>query len=379
MKSSYDIVVIGAGAMGSAAAYHLSATGKKVLVIDKFQPPHSMGSSHGESRIIREAYFESPLYVPLVQQAYALWQQLENEYGKQLFLKTGGLMLGDATSKVFAGAERSAAAYNIWYEVLESDAIKKKFPAFKPGKETTGLYERNAGLLFPEECIRAHILLAQKQHVEFCFNEKVIAIKNEGSGLRISTNRGEYVAGKLIVSAGAWMNKLFTDVQLPLSVARQVLFWFDYETAHRENFSPAHMPIYLWEYEKDKVFYGFPSVENKLKVAVHHKGKITDADTIDRTVADDEIKNMSNIIEEYLDVKVSFSHSAVCMYTNTPTEDFIIDYHPANNNIIIASPCSGHGFKFSSAIGKILCDMACNKIPGFDIAAFSIAKQSQRL
>lgn len=374
MSLQYDVAIIGAGAMGSAAAYHLSATGKKILVIDQFAPPHQMGSSHGQSRIIREAYFESPLYVPLVQQAYTLWYELEKNYGKQLLLKTGGLMLGNAGSKVFEGAERSAAAFNIWYEVLQGNEIKKKFPAFRPLPGTIALYEKNAGILFPEECIKAHITLAQKSNTSFCFNEKVNAVNTENDAVQIITDKGAYYAEKLIITAGAWLNTLLPGLKLPLSVARQVLCWFNYQSSQPENFMPGKFPVYIWEYGAGRMFYGFPSLENKLKIAIHHEGKDTTADTVNRTVNSDEIEDIIAIAEKFLDAKLSFNHAAVCMYTNTPSEDFIIDYHPHHQNIIIASPCSGHGFKFSSAIGKVLSDMACDKKPFFSSEAFSIKK-----
>lgn len=376
MHIQYDVAIIGAGAMGSAAAYHLSATGKKILVIDQFAPPHQMGSSHGQSRIIREAYFESPLYVPLVQQAYEWWYELEKNYGKQLFLKTGGLMLGNAGSKVFEGAARSASAFDIWYEVLQNKDIKNNFPAFKPGPDTIALYEKNAGVLFPEECIKAHITLAQKENTRFCFNEKVSAIKTTNNTIQIVTGKHTYYAHKLIITAGAWLNTLLPELQLALSVARQVLCWFNYNSAKPENFMPGNFPVYIWEYQAGKMFYGFPALENQLKIAIHHEGETTTADAVNRTVSHDEVERIIAIAENFLDAKLSFSHAAVCMYTNTPSEDFIIDYHPQNANIIIASPCSGHGFKFSSAIGKILSDMACDKKPFFSLDAFSIKKHT---
>lgn len=373
MSDHFDVAIIGAGAMGSAAAYHLAKTGKKTLVVDQFQPPHNLGSSHGQSRIIREAYFESPLYVPLVKQAYSIWHQLEKESGKQLFLKTGGLMLGDKGSKVFTGAKTSALLWNVWYEVIDYKEISKRFPAFKPGENTVALYEKNAGLLFPEECIQTQLKLASNNNTTFRFSEKVIAIKDIGDAVKITTNKETYRAGKVIVSAGAWMNTIFPGLHLPLTVARQPLCWFDFETSNRENFSPQKFPIYIWEKPGGIAFYGFPSIDNKMKIAIHHRGKQVTADTVDRNVYGDEIEELRAIATDHFNARFTYSHSAVCMYTNTPSEDFIIDYHPHHKNIIIASPCSGHGFKFSAAIGKILCEMACEEPLSFDINAFRIA------
>lgn len=376
MSKHFDVAIIGAGAMGSAAAYHLSKTGKKILVLDQFEPPHTLGSSHGQSRIIREAYFESPLYVPLVQQAYALWHELEQASGKSLFVKTGGLMLGDKDSKVFSGAEQSAIKWNVWYEVIDSKEINKRFPAFRPAENTVALYEKNAGLLFPEACIAAHLALAAGGNTEFRFNKKVIDLSSMiDDTISIITTKENYTANKVIVSSGAWMDKIFPALQMPLTVTRQPLCWFDFEAGNPAYFSPAHFPIYIWELSKHNVFYGFPALENKLKIAIHHNGIESDPDTVDRDVHKEEIDHLTSIISTHFDVKVNYSHSSVCMYTNTPSEDFIIDQHPHNKNIIIASPCSGHGFKFSSAIGKLLSEMACEVPLSFDISAFSLKTQ----
>jgi sarcosine oxidase len=374
MTSFYDVAIIGAGAMGSSAAYHLSKTGKKFLVIDRFTPPHNLGSSHGQSRIIREAYFESPVYVPLVQEAYELWYQLERESNKKLLLKTGGLMLGTKDSKVVQGALLSAQTYDLPYEYLESSEIKKRFPGFAPTDDTVGVYEKNAGILFPEECIKTNLGLAKNSNVTFRFNEIVTGITYNNNEVEIVSNKEKYTATKLIVSAGAWLNKLFPDLQLPLTVARQVLFWFKCRNEDSKKFLPANFPVYIWQCEKEKIFYGFPDLGDGIKIAIHHRGKRTTPDAIDRHVTDEEINEMATLIKRYFSVQASFNYSSVCMYTNTPDEDFIIDYRPDNKNIIIASPCSGHGFQFSSAIGKLLCDMALEKPLGFDISVFNISR-----
>jgi sarcosine oxidase len=374
MNHVFDVAIIGAGAMGSAAAYHLSKSAASVIVFDQYSPPHSLGSSHGESRIIREAYFESPMYVPLVRMAYQLWGELEKESGKKLFLKTGGLMLGHKDDKVFKGASVSAKEYGISSELISSDEIARQFPAFKPTKDTIALFERNAGILLPEECIKAHLELARKSSAHFHFNESVHRIDSKNGEIEIFTNKGNYLAHKIILSTGAWINSLIPELHLPLTVKRQVLFWFKYPNEDAAKFQPDHLPIYIWEYEKNKIFYGFPDLGSGLKIAIHHEGKLTAAETIDRKVEQEEIDQLAELIENHFNTKATFSHSIVCMYTNTPDENFIIDYHPSNQNIIIASPCSGHGFKFSSAIGKILSEMVMRKPLSFDIKPFSITR-----
>src|SRR4051794_22122680 len=258
MRNSYDVVIIGAGAAGSSAAYHLSKTGKKILLLDRFTPPHNLGSSHGQSRIIREAYFESPVYVPLVQQAYKLWYQLEKESKKKLLLKTGGLMLGTYDSKVVQGAMQSAIQYHLPYEYLHSNEIKKRFPGFHPTEEIVGIYEQNAGILFPEECIKTNLELAKNSNVAFCFNEVVTRINSSIDNIEITTSKEKYTVSKVIVSAGAWLNELLPELQLPLTVTRQVLFWFKCREKDQQKYLPENFPIYIWQKEKEKIFYGFP-------------------------------------------------------------------------------------------------------------------------
>ena len=374
MHNSYNVAIIGAGAMGSAAAYHLSKTGKKILILDRFNPPHNLGSSHGQSRIIREAYFESPVYVPLVQQAYKLWYQLEKESNKKLLLKTGGLMLGMPNSKVVQGAMQSAIEHQLPYEYLNCHEIKKRFPGFNPTEETVGIYEQNAGILFPEECIQTNIELAKKANTDFRFNEVVTNVIANNNEVEIITGKEKYKAEKVIISAGAWLNQLLPELQLPLKITRQVLFWLKCRKEDVKKYLAENFPVYIWQKEQAKIFYGFPDLGEGIKIAIHHGGKTTTADTIDRNVYEEEIDEILTIVKTYLGIDATLKSTAVCMYTNTPDEDFIIDYHPDHRNIIIASPCSGHGFKFSSAIGKLLCEMALEQPLNFDISVFKIKR-----
>jgi sarcosine oxidase len=312
--------------------------------------------------------------VPLVQQAYQLWYQLEEESNKKLLLRTGGLMLGTPGSTVVKGAMLSALKHHLPYEYLDSGEIKKRFPGFNPATGTVGVYEKNAGILFPEECIRTNLELAQRSNTSFHFNEIVTCITGRADSVEITTTKDSYIAAKVIISAGAWLNELLPDLQLPLTVARQPLFWFTCEQKDAKKYLPATFPVYIWQCKKNKIFYGFPDLGDGIKIAIHHGGKKTSPFTIDRQVPEGEINEMGMLITDYLGVKASYNYSVVCMYTNTPDEDFIIDYHPSNRNIIIASPCSGHGFKFSSAIGKLLCDMFMEKPLSFNISVFNIAR-----
>jgi sarcosine oxidase len=374
MSAKFDVIVLGLGAAGSSALYHLSKTGKKVCGIDQFAPPHSLGSSHGQSRITRQAYHENPLYVPFIMRAYELWDELEKESGRKLFLKTGGIMLGAAGSNVIKGSELSAKTHHIPFEYLENEDISKKFPAFKTTDDTVGVMENNAGILFPEECIQANLEVAASTDALIKFDEKVIAIDHSSEVIRIQTNKGEYETEKLIITAGAWTTELLPDLQLPLLVERQVLFWFHTGVSAVKNLGPDELPIYIWEYAPGKMFYGFPDLGDGIKVAHHHAGEPTTPHTLTKQVSEEEIAAMTAIVRDHLNIEPLFNYATTCMYTNTPDENFIIDHHPANKNIIVASPCSGHGFKFASVNGKILSDMALDKKPELDISMFRISR-----
>ena len=219
-----DILVIGLGAHGSSALYHLAATGLRVGGIDRFTPPHQHGSSHGESRIIREAYHENPVYVPFIREAYELWQELEREAGRQLLVGTGGLLLGRAdTTVVVGGARVSAEAYGIAYEWLEAAEIRRRFSAFRPSDDTVGVLEKRAGILFPEECIKAHLAGAAARGAVIRCEEVVETIVPSGDGVEVKTSKGRYLAGKVVVSAGAWVGELLPELRLQLMHERQVV------------------------------------------------------------------------------------------------------------------------------------------------------------
>jgi sarcosine oxidase len=374
MSSTFDVIVLGLGAAGSSAIYHLSKSGKRICGIDQYSPPHNFGSSHGQSRIIRQAYHENPLYVPLIMKAYDLWEEIEKNSGQELFLRTGGLMLGSADSGVITGAEISARTHSIPYEYLERKEVNKRFPAFISQTDTVGILEKNAGILFPEKCITANIELAGRNGVQLHLGEKVISIKHHIDSVEIKTSKGTYTAEKIIISAGAWTTELLPELGLPLTVERQILFWFRDASSEQKSLGPGSLPIYIWEHAPGEIFYGFPDLGDGIKVARHHAGLLTNPHILTKYVEQHEIMDMESLVKEHFNIDPAFNYATTCMYTNTPDEDFIIDHHPHNDNIIIASPCSGHGFKFASVTGKILSDMAQDKSTGFDLSMFSLSR-----
>lgn len=378
MGETYDILVIGLGAHGSAALYYLSKTGKKVAGIDRYTPPHIHGSSHGQSRIIRQAYHENPFYVPLVRAAYSVWEELERESGKTLLMRTGSLLLGSEDASIIKGARLSAETHGIAYEYLEGSELHRRFPAFQPGPDTVGIWEKDAGILLPEACIQTWLAAAAANKAAIQVNERVIRIIPHADVVEITSDKESYTAKKVIVSAGAWLGSLLPELKLPLTIERQVVYWFR-DKRNQPHFQPANMPVYIWEYGPDKLFYGFPDLGEGIKIGFHHGGRHIQPEHLQQDVSAAEISEIEAIAGRYLDIDPEFRASSVCMYTNTPDEHFIIDWYPGNQNILIASPCSGHGFKFSSVIGKILSELATDRPMGFDLSPFAISRTKSSL
>ncbi len=370
MHKSYDIIIAGLGAMGSAAAYHLTKRKLRVLGIDRFTPPHDFGSSHGQTRIIREAYFEHPVYVPLVQRAYELWAELEEETHQKLFQQTGGLMIGPPDGVLVGGAKHSADVHHLPYEILTTADVRDRFPAFRQTEEMDGLWEPRAGILFPEKCIEAHLDLAKNYGAELHVEEEVTAWQSDGEGVLVTTSKGSYRAARLLLTAGAWMSTLLRDLHISLTVKRQILLWFK-PAANIENFSPERFPIFILEYGADQHFYGFPDLGSGVKIAIHHQGETADPDNLRRKVDPEEVEKVRELIRRFIpDADGVLLNTAVCIYTNTPDFHFLIDKHPKYPQVMIASPCSGHGFKFSSAIGEVLADLLITEKSRFDLSMF---------
>ncbi|HZC85058.1 MAG TPA: N-methyl-L-tryptophan oxidase, partial [Rubrobacter sp.] len=271
----YDAIVVGLGGMGSATAYQLAARGKRVLGLEKHPPAHDRGSSHGRSRIIRQAYFEDPAYVPLLRRAYELWERLERETDQELMTLTGGLMIGHREDELVSGSVRSAQAYGLPYELLDAGEIRARFPPFSPGPETVALYERKAGFVRPEETVKAHLDRAGSLGADLRFEEPVLSWEASGEGVRVETPAGPYEAERLVISPGAWAPQLLADLRIPLEVERQVMYWFE-PTSGLEPFLPDRFPIFIWEPDDGNKFYGFPAQDNdrSVKAAFFRAGGI---------------------------------------------------------------------------------------------------------
>jgi sarcosine oxidase len=370
----YDSILAGLGAVGSSAAFHLAKRGNRVLGLDRFAPPHTLGSSHGKSRIIREAYFENPLYVPLVRRAYECWAALEAESGCKLFTQTGGLMIGGPESSVVTGARASAVAHGLPHEELTAGELRRRVPAFHPASDEVAIWEPRAGILAPEAAIVAQLSLARAHGAELRFNEPMLDWSATDSGVSVKTAGGTFQAARLVIAAGSWVGQFVPELAPVLTVERNAVYWFD-PVQPTASFSADHFPIFIHEFAPGRAWYGFPDVGDGIKVALHHQGEITDADSVRRTVTDDEIAVIRSLLERFLpEANGTLRATTVCLYTNTPDDHFILDRHPAHGSVVIASPCSGHGFKFSSAIGEVIADLVTDRAPRFDLQPFQVGR-----
>ena len=375
---TFDTVIVGLGAMGSSALYYLAARGVRVLGVDRFPTPHIHGSTHGRTRIIREAYYEHPCYVPIVQRAYELWASLEKTIGEQLFVQTGGLMIGPPEGELFAGALRSATEHGLAHEILDPAETHARFPGFRVPAGSQALHEPRAGLLFPEKCVEAHLSLAARAGATIRSGVTVTGW-NAADDVRIQTDAGELRARTLILAAGPWLPSLVPHLELPLEVERQLFHWFE-PAAHPEWYDAAHSPISLIEYADGRFFATFPDVGHGVKSGVHHEGAVIDIDAPRAPASDAEGVEMRALLARYLPQAAGrILDRATCVYTNTPDHDFLLDRHPVHPNVLIASPCSGHGFKFASAIGEILADMVTIGETRFDLEPFALSRLLPRV
>jgi len=355
---AHDAIVIGLGAMGSAAALALARRGARVLGLDRHAPPHAHGSSGGGTRIIREAYFEHPAYVPLVQRAYELWDALARDTGRALRRETGGLMIGPPDGVLVRGALRSAATHALHFEAWSAAQLAARVPVFRPPAGTVAVWEPRAGALFPEACVAAQLEAAARAGAELRPSEPAVAWEADGEGVAVRTATETLRAAHLVLAAGAWTARLVADLALPLRVQRQVQLWFA-PIARAEAFAPERFPIYIWEDQPGRFIYGFPDLGQGIKIARHQEGEVTDPDATPRPVDDRDVTPMRDVIARLMpEANGTLRASAICLYTNAPDGHFVLGVHPAHPQVLLASPCSGHGFKFAPVIGETLAELA---------------------
>ena len=373
MAADYDVIVIGLGAMGSATAYHLARRGRRVLGLDAHPRGHALGSSHGRSRIIREAYFEAPAYVPLVQRAYALWRELEDESGRDLLTITGGLNIGPPDGEFVAGSLASARQHGLPYEYLAPPDVAARFPGFRLTEDLVAVYEPRAGILKPEECIGAHLDLAARRGAELRHEEPARRWAADGEGVRVETERGVYTGDRLVLTTGPWANELLADLGLPLEVWRVVNAHF--APSRPELYAPERCPIYLLQVPEGD-YYGFPSLPGEgVKIGRHDLREVCTPHTIRREVDPGEVEALRAILDRYLPgANGPALWTLTCMYTLTPDRHFVLDRHPHHPQVVYGCGFSGHGFKFASAIGEVLADLALEGATRHPIAFLSAAR-----
>ena len=381
----YDTIVLGLGAMGSAAIYHLAKRGNSVLGIDRFSPPHAQGSSHGETRITRLAIGEGAQYTPLAMRSHALWRELERESGTSLLTTCGGLIISSAAKSsithvegFFANTVAAAERYGIAHQILDAAEIRQRFPQFSVADDEAGYYEPSAGFVRPEECVRAHLALAQATGAQIHRNEKVSGFDVANGSVTVATEREQYSAERLIVAAGAWLPDLIDQrIAKNFTVYRQTLCWFDVEDS-AELFAPGRFPVFIWELQGRKQgIYGFPAIDGRLggvKVSTEQYASATTADAADRAVSGAEIAALhAELIAPFLpSLGRKCLKASACLYTVTPDFGFVIDTHPDSDRVIIVSPCSGHGFKHSPAIGEAIAQQVVDGASRIDLGVFRL-------
>ncbi len=356
--STYDVIVIGLGGMGSATACELARRGHTVLGLEQFSFDHTRGSSHGQSRIIRQAYFEHPDYVPLLQAAYRGWDRLAESTSDELFNQCGLLLSGPASGEVIAGTREAAALHQLPLEHLNGDFAPQRYPAFNFVDDDVILNEAQGGYLRVEACVATHLAQARQHGAELHEQEPVQHWDCDGAGVAVTTERGVYRGNRLILCAGSWTAPLLTSLALPLEVRRVVTAWFPTE-------NPAFTlekgcPVFAFQ-TPDGFYYGFPTLDARgIKLACHAPGHLVDdPTTVDRQVTEGDVAPLQRFAGAYLKgVKPEPSDSTVCLYTMSSDGHFIIDRHPAHEQVSFAAGFSGHGFKFCPAIGEILADLS---------------------
>ena len=386
VSTELDVIVVGLGAMGSAAVYQLAKRGARTLGIDQYTPPHIHGSSHGRTRITRLAIGEGEQYVPLVLRSHELWREIERETGEDLLTITGGLIIGSALAQRSHGAANflhqtiaAAKRYGIAHELLDAREIRRRFPAFAVRDDEHGYLEHDAGFLRPEACVSAQLKLAERHGAQLHRNERVLDIRPDGNEVRVTTNLGAYRAGRAVVTVGPWVGEFLPpSLGRHFTVYREVLYWFGVEGSIAPYLCGA-FPIFIRLSDRDAdILYGFPAIDGPdggVKVATEQFTVPTTAGAARKDVGLDEIQAMQERVVGLLPgLRGSCIRATPCLYTCTPDFGFAIDTLPDQPQILIASPCSGHGFKHSAAIGEAIAELIVHGRSTIDLGGFRLAR-----
>ena len=385
MAARADVIVVGLGAVGSAALYQLARRGVPALGIDRFAPPHQHGSSHGDTRITRLALGEGPSYVQFARRAHAIWRELESATGRTLLRTVGCLIYGAASTHGAAHGVADflrttievAERHGIAHERLDAAALQRRFPQFHWRGDERGCFEPGAGFVYPEACIAAQLETATRLGAAVRTGERVMSWQTTASGAAVTTDRATYAASRLIVAAGAWLPALVPALAPHARVCRQVMFWFQ---PHGDGrlFTPDAMPVYVRLPDADSaMFYGFPAVdgpEGGLKIAGEQFDRAQAADDVAAEVDTAEREAMYALAAPHLRIAPHCLRAVACKYTVTPDFHFVIDHAPDSERVWFASPCSGHGFKHSAAVGEALAELAVDGRTRFDLSPFTLSR-----
>lgn len=369
-KRHFDYLVLGLGGAGSAALYHLARRGLHVAGLDRFPIAHDRGSSHGHTRLIRQSYFEHPSYVPLVQRAFELWEQVSEDHGRDVYYETGIVEAGPEEGELVPGVLASAAEHGLEVEHLTREQAAQRWPQFSFATEHSVVYEQRAGFLLVEQCVSAHVELAQWAGAETFCDQTIISIDSDAEAVRVKTAQGVFTADRVVVTLGTWARELLPELSQQLTVLRKPLHWFAADESQYSRKSGC--PSFLFETEAGH-YYGFPASDWRgLKVARHTGGEqVQDPLTVDRTLDPEERDDVHRFLKKHLPgVTDTPTDHTVCMYTMSPDGHFIIDQCEDDPRIVYAAGLSGHGFKFTSALGEVLADMATDTKSRFDLSLF---------
>lgn len=371
----YDVIVAGVGAMGAQTVYQLATRGKRVLGLDRFEIGNGMGSSHGEHRIIRLAYFEHPLYVPILKRAYELWRDLERAAGEQLLFITGSLDIGPKGSNLVEGSLKSSREHGLQYERLSAADVMRRFPGYRLPETFEANLQPDGGFLASERAILAAARLALEAGAHLKGHEPVLEVSPlPGGGVRVRTTKATYEAGALVASSGAWIGELLPSLRDIAVPERQVIGWF---RPHRpEQFRLGVFPVSNILSDLGH-FYQFPMwTVPGVKIGLyHHLHEHGTAETLSRTVtADDEALLREGLSRFFPEANGCVLAMKTCLFTNTRDGFFIVDRLPGFPEVIVASPCSGHGYKFASAMGESLADLALGEPPRHDLSPFALSR-----
>ncbi len=365
------VAVVGCGAMGAAAAWRLTKRGAEVVAFDRYSPPHDRGSTHGESRITRTAYLEGAFYVPLLQETFPMWRELEAETGPGLLTMTGLLTIGKPKSHAVEAIVGAARQHKLELSVLAAAEVRKRYPGHVLADDEVAVLDPQAGFVRPEKAVEA-----MARGVEVRRNVAVTSVEPRSGGVDVVTAGGTERFDAAVIAAGSWMRELVP--MLPVTVERQVTVWFALQSG-AESFLPERFPVWLREGTPEGVVYGFPTLDGaSVKLGRHHGGEAAAPEAVRRPVSDADLDPLRLFVTKYLrGVTRRAVRSATCLYTNTPDENFIVDLLPDTQRVVVLSVCSGHGFKFAPVMGDVAADLLLDGGTHRDISRFSLKRFGQ--